>query len=519
MRDLLIGIDAGTSVIKSIAFDLAGQQIAAAAVPNTYDTRPDGSATQPLDRTWSDCAETLRKLAEKVPDLAGRTAAIGVTGQGDGTWLIDRAGRPVGDGWLWLDARSAGTVRTLRAGEADRVRFETTGTGLNSCQQGAQLAHMCIRLPHLLDGAVTALHCKDWLYFRLTGERVTDPSEACFTFGDFRTRSYADDVIAALGLAHLRALLPPILDGVDTTHPLGAEAAADTGLRAGTPVALGYVDVVCTALGAGLVTDGLEAGCTIVGSTGMHMRATPPDGVRLDGEATGYVMALPLPGLVAQLQSNMAGTINIDWILKLAAELMSDMGRPVTHSELIDHTDDWIAATPPAGLIFQPYISEAGERGPFVHNDARAGFVGLNTGHRFPHLVRAVFEGLAMAARDCYAAMGPIPSEVRLSGGAARSRELRAIFAASLGRPVRCSSREEAGAAGAAMIAAVATGVYRTMPDCIADWVTPYLTNAEEPDEALSRRYDALYPPYRHAREALVPVWEALARKEDTGHA
>jgi erythritol kinase len=514
MRDLLVGIDAGTSVIKAIAFDLAGRQLASASVPNAYETRPDGAAFQPLERTWADCASTLRALGERVEGLAARTAALAVTGQGDGTWMIDRDGAPVGDGWLWLDARAAETVRELRARLEDRARFERTGSGLSSCQQGTQLAHMKRWLPELVEGAATAFHCKDWLYFRLTGARATDPSEACFTFGDFRTRAYDDDVIAALGVEDLAHLLPPIVDGSQTTHRLSAAAAAETGLLEGTPVALGYVDVVCTAMGAGLFTGEAGTGCTVIGSTGMHMRATLPGGVRLNEESTGYVMVLPVPGMVAQIQSNMAATLNIDWLLRVAAELMSDMGKTVGHGELIAHVDDWIAAAPPARLIYQPYVSEAGERGPFVHNAARAGFLGLNSTHRFPHLVRAVVEGLGMAARDCYGAMGEVPAEVRLTGGAARSRALRDILAASLDRPVRTSAREEAGAAGAAMMAAVAVGMYPSMEACVAEWVTPGLGAPEAPDPGLARRYAALYPPYRQAREVLVPVWEALASRE-----
>ncbi|RVD52818.1 carbohydrate kinase, partial [Mesorhizobium sp. M8A.F.Ca.ET.023.02.2.1] len=85
MRDIFIGIDAGTSVIKSIAFDTKGRQIAAAATPNHYETLPGGGAEQDLARTWADAATTLRQLADKVPDLASRTVAIAVTGQGDGT--------------------------------------------------------------------------------------------------------------------------------------------------------------------------------------------------------------------------------------------------------------------------------------------------------------------------------------------------------------------------------------------------------------------------------------------------
>lgn len=79
------------------------------------------------------------------------------------------------------------------------MRFEATGTGLNTCQQSAQMAHMDRYHPELLNGSEVALHCKDWLYLNLTGVRATDPSEASFTFGNFRTRRYDDNVIAAPG--------------------------------------------------------------------------------------------------------------------------------------------------------------------------------------------------------------------------------------------------------------------------------------------------------------------------------
>src|SRR5690606_33352692 len=103
---------------------------------------PDGSATQSPDQTWQDCARALRDLGEKIPGLAQRVAALSVTGQGDGTWLAGRDNRPVGDAWLWLDARAAPTVDRLAASGANRARFEATGTGLNTCQQGSQMAHM-----------------------------------------------------------------------------------------------------------------------------------------------------------------------------------------------------------------------------------------------------------------------------------------------------------------------------------------------------------------------------------------
>lgn len=510
-KDILIGIDAGTSVIKAVAFDLGGRQIAVASVLNHYAIGRDGSARQSLSQTWDDCARALRGLGEKVERLAQRTAALAVTAQGDGTWLVGAGNRPVTDAWLWLDARAAPSVRRLVRSPLERQRFERTGTGLNTCQQGAQMAHMAATSPELLDGAEVALHCKDWLYLNLTGVRATDPSEASFTFGDFRTRHYDDTVIESLGLTARRPLLPEIVEGTETTHPLSAEAASATGLLTGTPVSLGYVDMVMTALGAGVHAGGAPAACSTVGSTGVHTRAVSVSDVVLNAEGTGYVIALPIPGIVTQVQTNMAATLNIDWALRMAGDLLAEMGHETSHADLVQRIEGWMDKSQPGALLYHPYISDTGERGPFVNADARAGFIGLSANHRFPDLLRAVVEGLGLAARDCYAAMGDMPGELRLTGGAARSKALRAVLSACVEAPVRVSAREEAGAAGAAMMAAVAVGAYSTMDDCIAEWVTPLLGEAETPSADLVRTYRGLFPAYAEARQALVPVWAKLA--------
>ncbi|OUD09585.1 carbohydrate kinase [Marivivens niveibacter] len=515
-RDIIVGIDAGTSVIKAVAFDLSGHQIAASSVRNTYQMGENGAATQCLMQTWDDCATALRGLAGKIDDYAARVAALAVTAQGDGTWLIDHDGAPVGDAWLWLDARAAPTVTDLAQSPQNRARFEMTGTGLNTCQQGAQIAHMDRHSPEQLDRATTAFHCKDWLFFKLTDVRATDPSEACFTFGDFRTRGYDDTVIDALGLTHRKSLLPRIIDGSQQTFPLTQDAAEMTGLPAGTPVSLGFVDMVMTALGAGVHTGHEGAACSTVGSTGVHMRSVEASDVHLNDEGTGYVICLPCENRVTQVQTNMAATLNLDWLLALAEDLIADLGERPSHADLVARIDVWMTQSKPGALVYHPYISEAGERGPFVDAAARASLIGLNSTHRFPDLVRAVIEGLGMAARDCYAAMGQMPTELRLTGGAARSPALRAVLAAALNIPVRISYREEAGAAGCAMMAAVANGIYPDMDACIAEWTTPLLGEAEQPDPDLATTYDGLFQTYQNSRRALRPIWHGETPKSDT---
>jgi erythritol kinase len=509
--DLLIGIDAGTSVIKAIAFTSDGQQIGAAAIPNSYATLPNGGVEQDMARTWRDAAKAVEQLGESIPKLASRTIVISVTGQGDGMWLVDKAGEPVAPAWLWLDSRSASIAENIIQHPGYAAHYKRTGTGVNACQMNVQLAWMSKHQPDILARAASAFHCKDWVYFKLTGERATDPSEGNFTFGEYRTRRYAPEILELLGAADAKRLLPPIVEGTEQAAALSSEAAAETGLLAGTPVTLGYVDVVCTALGGGLFDPEGRVGCTIVGSTGMHMRIAPtPERVKLNAEMSGYTMAFPVPGMYAQMQSNMAATLNIDWLLDLARDILSDQSMARSRGELLNGLDGKILNRPAGQLMYHPYVSQAGERGPFLEPAARAMFVGLELGMGFSDLMRAVFEGLCMAARDCYAAMGDIPREVRVTGGAARSKALRLMLASALHAGVRTVSRDEAGAAGAAMMAAVQQKLYPDMPACAARWVDPLLGEVTPPDAALAEIYDAEFPLYKETREKMRPIWRAM---------
>ncbi len=514
MKDILIGIDAGTSVIKSVAFSTKGKQLAVFAQPNSYENLPSGGVEQDIARTWQDTVESISGLAAQLPDLVRRTLAIAVTGQGDGTWLIDAEGEPVCPAWLWLDSRAAEIVDEMRKSPEDRARFELTGTGLAACQQGPQLQWMKRHQPEILEKAVTAFHCKDWLYYKLCGDRATDPSEGTFTYGNFRTRTYSDEVIADLDLSAQRHLLPDMIEGTRQHGALTLAAAQATGLPEGTPVVLGYVDVICAALGAGLYDPSADLGCTIVGSTGMHMRfVKSADDVVINPHATGYTMPFPVPGSYAQMQSNLAGTLNIDWLLDVALGVLSSEGIERERADLLAKADALVAAAQPANLLYQPYISAAGERGPFTDASASAAFLGLSTRHGYGDLLRATYEGLSFAARDCYEAMGDLPKEVRLTGGAARSKQIRHILSAALGAKVRTSERVEAGAAGVAMMAAVCLGVYADMADCAAEWVTPYLGESEAPDPELTAIYGKTYALYEEARRSMPPLWRSLAQR------
>jgi erythritol kinase len=519
---VLFALDSGTSVVKAVAFGADGDILATSARPNLYAILPGGGAEQDMRRTWDDAASVLADLTAQLraghPDA--EVVALGVTGQGDGTWLIDADGEPVGDGWLWLDARAGDIVEELKASGAAQAAFAYTGTGLAACQQAPQLLWMQRHRPHALAHATTAFHPKDYLYFRLTGMRATSPCEGNFTFGDYRTRQYRPEVARALGLAAHAHLLPPMLDGTLRSHELTPAAAARTGLPAGLPVVLGYVDVLCTALGAGLYGTHPDAGVSVIGSTGMHIRLVDSvDHVAPSPAMTGYCMPFPVPGHTIQAQTNMAATLNIDWVADLVADAASLAGRPdPPRGEILTALGDLALAARPGAAIFHPFISTAGERGPFTDATARASLLGLDQTVRLKDLTRAVFEGLGFAARDCYVAIGGAPGDIRLTGGAARSPALRAILAACLDRPVRVSGQPEAGAAGVAMMAAVRIGLFADMAACATAWVMPRLEAPLQPDPALVEIYGKLFPIYRDAYAALPSLWRRLHAVRETQH-
>ncbi len=509
---LLIAVDSGTSVVKAVAFTADGLLVADAARPNRIEPGPGGAVEQDMARTWDDCCEVLAALSERLD--GARVAALAVTAQGDGTWLVDRDGAPVAPALIWLDARARDVVAELRRGGEARAAFAFTGTGLNACLQSAQLLWLSRNRPEILARAATALHCKDWLYLNLTGIRASDPSEACMTFGDYRTRGYRREVLKALGLTAMERLLPPIIEGTRQWHPLTPAAAQQTGLKPGLPVVLGAIDTVCTGLGAGLYGGG-EAGVSILGSTAMHLRlVADPDHVAPSPDMTGYCKPFPVPRHTMQAETSMAATLNMDWL----ADLIRDAARlaggapPGRRIELLRAIDSAVAGARPGAIVYHPFISTSGERGPFVDAGARAALLGIDQNVRLADLARGVYEGLGFSSRDCYRAMGGVPPAVRVTGGAARSKVMREILAACLDRPVSGAAHAEAGAAGAAMMAAVGTGLYPDMAACAARWIGAAGPPAEMPDRELAAIYDELFPIYRESYAVMPPFWHRLQR-------
>lgn len=505
--DRLLGLDLGTSVVKAALFDASGRELAVvrSATPSTSPA-PLWSETD-MAQTWTLAAAACRLLLQQSGTEASRVAAVGLTGNMVGAWLVDAAGAPVRAAILWNDGRTQPLIERMQGEDPELMEriYHTSGSVM---QQGCTLPllrWLSEHEPATLARAASVLCCKDWIAYRLTGTLQVDPTEATVMPGDARSRTYSDAMVDLFALSEWRRLFPPVRHSESLAGFLHAEAAAATGLRAGTPVAVGAGDVPASALGLGAVEAGVA--CTLLGTNILNclVSAEPlfaPAGV-------GLLFCLP-GNRWLRAMVNVAGTTSLDWFVEqfCAAERAAAPSREALYAGLEQLAHQ--SAPGANGVLFLPYLSALGITTPFWEPAARAEFFGLTDRHTRGDLLRALYEGIALSIRDGYAVQ-PVPvHEIRLSGGGARSAFWSQMIADSTGCPVVVPAGAEFGAKGAALLAGVAIGWYKTVEDAV--YKTAGVERRFWPDPDRKELYDRLYRVYRQLQYDLRPAWRAAAK-------
>ncbi|TDC04614.1 carbohydrate kinase [Nonomuraea longispora] len=485
----IICVDAGTTVIKAVGYDSSGAESYVARRETTVSRPAPGHAEQDMDAVWAAVAATVREVVTRMED-AGTVDFVAVTAQGDGCWLVDAGGEPTGPAILWNDARAAATVDAWTRSGLAAAAFRLNGSSAASGLPHAILTWLRANDPGRLDRSHANLTCGGWIFSRMTGRLVADESDASAPFMDLRARAYSAELLAMFDLEWAGRLLPevrscPVAD-------LSADAAATLGLPAGTPVVMAPYDIASTALGAGAVSPGQA--CGILGTTlCTEVIVGSPD---LDGDPTGITIALP--GGYLRAFPTFAGTEVVQWTCRLLG-----LDGPAELGELA-------LQSPPGagGLAFLPYLSPAGERAPFSDPLARGALHGMSFEHGREHVARAVLEGLTMVIRDCLAATGAAPTELRASGGGSASATWLAMIADVTGLPVRRPADAEVGARGAYLVGLAATGA---APSVAAAAEHVRLRDAVEPDPGREARYARLFDDFLTLRGADAGTWPLLA--------
>lgn len=499
---MYLGLDIGTSIIKAALFDQGGRERTSVVRKMQLLDAPQGWSELDGESVWQAVVAVIAQLFASTSSSPSEVRAVGVTGVMVGTWLIDDSGFLVRPPILWNDARAQNWVDKRSQDEPDLLSkvFALSGSVMQFGCTLPVLAWLKENEPKTLDRARHVLCAKDFIRYRLTGELLTDESEAAMAPGSADSRDFHPGQAKLLDVEDLGHLLVPVRRAETNGGRITATAAALTGLRIGTPVAVGTGDTGSSVIGAG---------CHQVGQAASILGTTCLNGVLSDHpvfEPKDLGLLFILPGQRwMKTMANVAGTTVLDWCL---AVICPDIAKGKSPYEALER----LAKTSPPGangLVFVPYLSASGVIAPKIEPRARAGFFGLAPHHDHADLVRAVYESMAYAIRDSFAAIGGSMTSIRLGGGGARSRFWGQIIADVGGIRVEVPHGTQFGAKGAILCAATSIGAFSSIGEACAATYCEQV--GYQPNDTLSETYENAFRRFKVASAAALGPLTELA--------
>lgn len=497
----LLGIDVGTGGTRAVVLDEHGHIVASATDEHAPFASPQtGWAEQDASDWWRACTGAVRAVLAQDGVRADEIGCIGLTGQMHGTVLLDERGEVLRPALIWCDQRTEAQCLEITELVGAKRLIELT---LNPALTNFSLTKMVwVREhePELWARVRSFLLPKDYVRFRLTGERATDVADASGTLLlDVTKRRWSAEMLAATKLDE--GLMPKVYESTEVCGRVSAAGAAATGLLEGTPVVAGAGDQAAGAVGMGIVRPGMVS--ATIGTSGVVFAATAKPSLDPKGRVHTFCHAIPERWHVMGVTQ--AAGLSLRWFRdRFGAGGAADGRDPY------EKLSEEAASTPPGadGALWAPYLM--GERTPHLDPNARAALVGLTASHTRGHIIRAILEGVAFSLRDTLTIFGEmhVPVEtIRLGGGGARSTLWRQIQADVYGRAVEIVEAEEGGAYGAALLAGVGGGVWPSVDAACEEVVRVASRINPNADSValMNRQYDmfrALYPALRDVGRA-----------------
>ena len=481
--DLSLGIDLGTTSVKLLLVDSGGRMVAGGSAGYPLHTPRPGWVEQDPEDWWRATCAALRQVLREIDPA--RVSGLSFSGQLNGGLFLDEALQPLRPVPVWLDHRAGEVCRRMDENGAGARVLEVARQRLTPVNTLAKILWVRDHEPQTYQRTRVVLLPKDWLRLRLTGAPGTDLTDASVTAAlDLGARCWSSEILEAVGVHE--DLLPGLSRSTDVVGEVTEEAADATGLRPGTPVCAGGGDMPCLAVGSGVVRPGI---LSLGIGTAAHATAYSP-GLETASEGL-WPMCHPDARGYAWLGCSFTGGESLRWLTGVLdaglEELLAGAARIEAGSE---------------GLFFAPWLEGRATPGP--DPAARACFLGLSLRHGRGHMVRAVMEGVAYDLREsleCFRASGLQEEEIRIGEGGMRSGLWRQIVADVMGTPVRVLAVEHPSALGAALIAAVGTGVFADFEEACGAAVG--LAGTVEPEDEAGPVYEEGFQEYRKIHPAL----------------
>ncbi|MHB8898481.1 MAG: xylulokinase [Thermoguttaceae bacterium] len=503
MNELLLGIDIGTSGCKITVIDRRGNLVDTGfGEYRNLHPQPGWSEQDPDD--WHRVAFTLlRAMAARGRWRPEQVAALSLDGSTHNAVLADGDFRPLRPTIMWTDQRSATQAARLEA-EAGAEIFRIGYQKPTPTWTLPQLAWIGEHDPQALRRTRHILFTKDYVRHRLTGTWETDRIEAQGSLlYDMAGRRWSEDLCRLAGIP--ASILPPLVEPTDVVGSVTAEGAAETGLKAGTPVVAGCSDSAVEDYAAGAVRPGQ-----------MIIKLATAGNVNvMTAEAHPHPQTLTyshvIPGLWYTVTATNTAASAERWFRDVfcgfEAEEAARVGGSV-YEQL--HAAAREIRPGAEGLFFHPYL--LGERSPYWDADLRGSFVGATMRHGKAHFVRALLEGVAYSLRDCYRTIVEMHlpvDEIRLIGGGAKSDLWTQIVSAVFARPVVRPAGSDA-SFGAALLAGVGAGLFADTVAAAEQCVR--VRDVTQPDPQAVENYARLFPLYRCIHDQLAPTYAELSR-------
>jgi xylulokinase len=491
-----IGIDISTTATKALLVDETGRVVGVAATEYPFETPQPLWSEQDPALWWDGAAKSICLVLSEAGVGADQVVGVGLTGQMHGLVLLGAGGEVLRPAILWNDQRTGAQCDEIRERVGKERLIQITGNDALTGFTAPKILWVAENEPDIYARARHVLLPKDYVRFRLSGEYGTDKAGAAGTLLiDLKNRDWSPEVLEALNISD--ELMAPTHEGPMITSRVSAEASRATGLREGTPVMAGGGDQSAQATGVGAVQEGIVA--LTLGTSGVVFATVNQPFVEPEGRLHAFCHAVPGRWHLMGVMLSAAGSLR--WYRDTVAA-------DVSFDDLLAPA----AEIPPGceGLLFLPYLT--GERTPHPDPLARGAFVGLTVRHSLPHLTRAVLEGVAFGLRDGFELMKAAGlseiSQIRVSGGGARSPLWRQILADVFQSELVTVNTTEGAAYGAALLAGVGAGTWPDV-DTACD-ATIRITGRTIPSDEV-RKYDAVYAQYRELYPALKSRFAGLA--------
>ncbi len=507
MGEYVLGIDVGTTGTKAVLVDPRGAVAARSTHEYPLNTPRPGWAEQDPADWWRATVAATKEVIAASGARPDEVRGLGLSGQQHGSTFLDKDGAVIREAILWCDQRTAAQCDWIHNTVGFEKVVEETLNPVLTGFQAPKIVWLRDNEPDKYERLRMILLPKDYVRHRLSGEFATEVSDAAGTsLLNVCRRDWSEVMLSGLGLT--RDMVPKVYESPVASTSVCQSAADETGLRAGLPIAGGGGDNACSAVGNGVIEEGIVQ--VSVGTSGTVF--SPMTEPKLDPKLRVHTFCHAVPGQWHAMGVMLMAGGSLRWFRdELCGEEKAEAERRGVDAYEIIVGKAASAPVGSEGLIFLPYMT--GERTPHADPDARGVFMGLGLRHTKAYMARAIMEGVCYGMRDSIEILKEMElplDEIRNTGGGSRSPFWRQMQSDVFRAPLVAMAIDEGAAFGAALLGGVAGGVWPDVP--AACRATVRTKEPVRPDRKLSAVYNKYYPIYRGLYRSLKRHFAKTAR-------